>query len=211
MTVSPRRARARSGRHPGRLHGRHGRHHRTDTTRHRHRAGRGDHVPDHGSRPLRARRLPPAGRVGAGEAAGRPRRADRGRAARATSPRRIPRCATSACPTPPTSAPSPGQLVEHRSRAGRRRGPVRRDAGRDDRQQAEAALRDAVAAACESDPWLRDHPATVEITGGLFASAHVPISRCAAVGPGRDGAGCAGQAAELRRRALRRRHAAARQ
>ncbi|HVG68207.1 MAG TPA: ArgE/DapE family deacylase, partial [Gaiellales bacterium] len=39
---------------------------------------------------------------------------------------------------------------------------------------AEAALRDAVAAACEADPWLRDHPATVEVTGGLFASAHVP-------------------------------------
>jgi acetylornithine deacetylase len=39
---------------------------------------------------------------------------------------------------------------------------------------AETSLRNAVAAACESDHWLHEHPATVEITGGLFASAHVP-------------------------------------
>jgi acetylornithine deacetylase len=41
-------------------------------------------------------------------------------------------------------------------------------------EQAEQALRDAIAAACESDPWLRDHPAAVEITGGRFASAALP-------------------------------------
>ena len=41
-------------------------------------------------------------------------------------------------------------------------------------EQAEQALRDAVAAACEGDAWLRDHPAAVEITGGRFASAAVP-------------------------------------
>jgi len=41
-------------------------------------------------------------------------------------------------------------------------------------EQAELALRDAVAAACAQDEWLRDHPATVEITGGRFASAAVP-------------------------------------
>jgi len=40
--------------------------------------------------------------------------------------------------------------------------------------EAERALRDAVAAACASDPWLRDHPAAVEMTGGRFASAALP-------------------------------------
>ena len=39
---------------------------------------------------------------------------------------------------------------------------------------AEAALRDAVARACAGDEWLAEHPASVEITGGRFASAHVP-------------------------------------
>jgi acetylornithine deacetylase len=38
---------------------------------------------------------------------------------------------------------------------------------------AEAELRAAVAAACDADPFLRDHPATIEITGGRFASARV--------------------------------------
>ncbi len=44
-------------------------------------------------------------------------------------------------------------------------------------QTTEAAadeLRACVAAACEADPFLRDHPATVEITGARFASASVP-------------------------------------
>jgi acetylornithine deacetylase len=40
-------------------------------------------------------------------------------------------------------------------------------------EQAEESLRRAVAAVCEADDWLRDHPATVEITGGRFASAAV--------------------------------------
>lgn len=35
---------------------------------------------------------------------------------------------------------------------------------------AEAALEQAVAEACEADPWLRDHPAEVEWWGGRFAS-----------------------------------------
>lgn len=38
---------------------------------------------------------------------------------------------------------------------------------------AEAELRAAVAAACAEDDFLRDHPATVEITGGRFGSARV--------------------------------------
>jgi acetylornithine deacetylase len=41
-------------------------------------------------------------------------------------------------------------------------------------EQAEQALRDAVAAACAGDEWLRDHPATIETAGGRFASAVVP-------------------------------------
>jgi acetylornithine deacetylase len=39
---------------------------------------------------------------------------------------------------------------------------------------AEADLRAAVAAACGGDEWLRDHPPEVEVTGGRFASAHLP-------------------------------------
>lgn len=39
---------------------------------------------------------------------------------------------------------------------------------------AEAELRAAVAEACAADEFLREHPATVEITGGRFGSARVP-------------------------------------
>jgi acetylornithine deacetylase len=39
---------------------------------------------------------------------------------------------------------------------------------------AEAELRAAIAAACAADDFLRDYPATVEITGGRFGSARVP-------------------------------------
>jgi acetylornithine deacetylase len=40
--------------------------------------------------------------------------------------------------------------------------------------EAEAELRAAIEAACDTDDFLRDHPATVEITGGRFGSARVP-------------------------------------
>ena len=40
--------------------------------------------------------------------------------------------------------------------------------------EAEAELRACIAAACADDPFLRDHPATVEIVGGRFGSARVP-------------------------------------
>ena len=40
--------------------------------------------------------------------------------------------------------------------------------------EAEAELRACIAAACAADGFLRDHPATVEITGGRFGSARVP-------------------------------------
>ena len=39
--------------------------------------------------------------------------------------------------------------------------------------EAETDLRLAIDDACEADPFLRDHPATVEITGGRFGSARV--------------------------------------
>ena len=39
---------------------------------------------------------------------------------------------------------------------------------------AEVELRAAIAAACAADWFLRDHPATIEITGGRFGSARVP-------------------------------------
>jgi acetylornithine deacetylase len=41
-------------------------------------------------------------------------------------------------------------------------------------EEAEAALRDAVAATAAQDDWLRDHPPVLEIMGGRFASAAVP-------------------------------------
>ncbi len=40
--------------------------------------------------------------------------------------------------------------------------------------EAEDELRAAIAAACAGDDFLRDHPATIEITGGRFGSARVP-------------------------------------
>ena len=39
---------------------------------------------------------------------------------------------------------------------------------------AEAELRAAITAACAADEFLRDHPATIEITGGRFGSARIP-------------------------------------
>jgi acetylornithine deacetylase len=41
-------------------------------------------------------------------------------------------------------------------------------------REAEVELRAALATACAADPWLRDHPAIVEITGGRFSSAEIP-------------------------------------
>jgi acetylornithine deacetylase len=40
--------------------------------------------------------------------------------------------------------------------------------------EAESELRAAIADACAADAFLREHPATVEITGGRFGSARVP-------------------------------------
>ncbi len=39
--------------------------------------------------------------------------------------------------------------------------------------EAASELRTVIARACEADPWLREHPATVEITGGRFSSGQL--------------------------------------
>lgn len=41
-------------------------------------------------------------------------------------------------------------------------------------REAEVELRSAITAACTADPWLRDHPAIVELIGGRFSSAELP-------------------------------------
>ncbi len=43
-------------------------------------------------------------------------------------------------------------------------------------------LRACIAAACAADDFLRDHPATVEITGGRFGSARMPSDHPLPVG-----------------------------
>jgi acetylornithine deacetylase len=48
--------------------------------------------------------------------------------------------------------------------------------------EAEAELRACIAAACVADAFLRDHPATVDITGGRFGSARVPSDHPLPVG-----------------------------
>jgi acetylornithine deacetylase len=48
--------------------------------------------------------------------------------------------------------------------------------------EAEADLRAVVAAACTDDEFLREHPATVEITGGRFGSARVPADHALPAG-----------------------------
>ena len=47
---------------------------------------------------------------------------------------------------------------------------------------AAAELRSCIGAACAADDFLRDHPATVEITGGQFGSARVPDDHDLTVG-----------------------------
>jgi acetylornithine deacetylase len=47
---------------------------------------------------------------------------------------------------------------------------------------AEAELRAAIEAACAEDPWLRDHPATLEIWGGRFSSCEVPADHLLPLG-----------------------------
>jgi acetylornithine deacetylase len=48
--------------------------------------------------------------------------------------------------------------------------------------EAEDELRATIAAACDTDPFLRDHPAVVEITGARFGSSRVPADHPLVVG-----------------------------
>ena len=64
--------------------------------------------------------------------------------------------------------------IEAEGRYGVRLGQTWRDAERD--------LRRCIDDANESDPFLRDHPATVELTGGRFSSSRVPADHPLPVG-----------------------------
>src|SRR4029079_14074263 len=97
--------------------------------------------------------------------------------------------------------------------------------------EAESELRVAIASACAGDEFLRDHPATIEITGGRFGSARVPSDHPLPIGlaavvtnltRGTPAPLCASRSARGRqrrdaahagaaRRAIRRRHADVRQ
>ena len=202
------RRRRHAGRDPGRLRGRDGGHHRAHPARDRDRAGRGDHLPADGQRPLRPRRLPPQGRLRDREAARHPRRAA-GRRARTQRERAEPGHARSRPPLPHQPGPHiRRRLVVDRSRPGHRRGALRRARRRDAgagragaaRRRGRRLCRRRVAA---RPPRLdRDHRRALRLGG---RAAHPR----AALEPGRDRARRAGQAARLRGRSLRRRHAAA--
>ena len=49
-------------------------------------------------------------------------------------------------------------------------------------REAEVELRDCIAEACVADPFLREHPATLEINGGRFSSGRVPSDHALPVG-----------------------------
>jgi acetylornithine deacetylase len=63
---------------------------------------------------------------------------------------------------------------------------------------AELELRAVVTAACSEDDFLRDHPATVEITGGRFGSARVPADHALPVGLAEVGESVLGRRPALR-------------
>ena len=78
-------------------------------------------------------------------------------------------------------------------------------------RDAEADLRACIAAACEADPFLRDHPVGLELTGGKFSSRPRPGRPSAAASRSRRPRRRRRPAPGAARRAVRRRHAAARQ
>jgi acetylornithine deacetylase len=47
---------------------------------------------------------------------------------------------------------------------------------------AEVELRGVIDAACAADPWLHDHPATLDVWGGRFSSCEVPADHPLPVG-----------------------------
>ena len=58
-------------------------------------------------------------------------------------------------------------------------------------EEARTALEHAIAEACAADPWLREHPATVEWWGGQFASGRCPAESDLPGGSGRPTPGSA--------------------
>ena len=87
------------------------------------------------------------------------------------------------------------------------RRPARPDAGR----RGGASCGPCIAAACAADDFLRDHPATVEITGGRFGSARVPSDHPLPVGLADASPSGHGPPSGAPRRAVRRGHADVRQ
>jgi acetylornithine deacetylase len=64
--------------------------------------------------------------------------------------------------------------------------------------EAEAELRACIAAACRRDPFLREHPASVDVTGARFGSARVPESHPLPAGLVAVAAAVTGRAPALR-------------
>ncbi len=64
-------------------------------------------------------------------------------------------------------------------------------------RDAEADLRRCIEAACSADPFLREHPATVEIVGGRFSSSQVPADHPLPVGLAAVAAGVTGRQARF--------------
>ncbi len=64
-------------------------------------------------------------------------------------------------------------------------------------REAEVELRAVIAAACAADPFLREHPATIEITGGRFASSRIPAEHPLPMGLARAVEAVTGRRPEL--------------
>jgi acetylornithine deacetylase len=79
--------------------------------------------------------------------------------------------------------------IEAEGRYGVKLGQTWRDAERD--------LQRAIDDANESDPFLRDHPATVELTGGKFSSSRVPADHPLPVGLAAVSAAITGRSPEM--------------
>ena len=196
---------------PGRLHGRHGDHHRADRPRGRHRPCRRDHVPTRRPGPGGPRVAADGGRLRARQAGlsrggpgGRRGTAQRGRDGSAHDRAR--------------------PAVPHDRRHGPRRATGRRRSSTGSSPRAATASGSArpparprpscglvIEAACAADPFLRDHPATVEITGGRFSSSRIAADHPLPVGLAGAVEAVTGPPPWTHRRAVRRRHAAARQ
>jgi acetylornithine deacetylase len=65
-------------------------------------------------------------------------------------------------------------------------------------QDAEAELRSCIAEACAADPFLRDHPATVEVEGGRFSSGWIPADHPLPAGLAAAAAGVLGRMPDRR-------------